>query len=191
MALPTVHRFSRTDIKVNFDRWNTKKCRIQIQFLCVNKYYCELINHRKKHSKYPLPVFVPQRVTGLRNINITFVCLFVCVHVWRFHTFTYYSFITVCVCLCFCMCQCMLIFVYDCVWIQTKSDDNTIIIYNQVNGAFLSVGWQKRSLFSTHLFSQSDHKQKPGGQEGHGGWTNQLNNYDNISNIKIYYYFSI
>lgn len=72
---------------------------------------------------------------------------------------TYYCCITAFVCVC--MWRCMLIFVYACVWTQTKPDDNTIIIYNQVNGVFLSVGRQRRSLFGDHLLSQSGHKQKP------------------------------
>lgn len=113
----------------------------QFQFnaYVVNKFYCELINQARKLSKYPLPVFVPEWVTGLETR----------IQAWLCHTITNYCFIWVCVpvsawCVEACPSLCM------CVWTQTKADDNTIIIYNQVNGDFLSVGWQKRSLFWTH-----------------------------------------
>lgn len=131
------------------------KAELQYNACVVNRYYCELINQARKHSKYPVPVFVPQRATGLRNINTACVCLFVCVYV---NKGVIPSQVIIVVLLCLYYCVCATACSYLCVPVcehKQRPDDNTIIIYNQVNGVFLSAGWQKRSLFSTHLFSQS------------------------------------
>lgn len=80
VTLPNSHRVSRTDKKVNFVRryTNTHKAEFQCIAYIVSRYYCELINQPRKHSKYPVPVFVLQQTTGLRITNRT--CLRLCIY---------------------------------------------------------------------------------------------------------------
>lgn len=108
-TLPTVHRFSRTDRNVNFGKRNKKNSEADFQYRAcvVIRYYCEPINQLRKHGKYPVPVFVPERATGLRNINTECVCAPICVRIYEGFIPLSIMFVLPCLCACYCLCACV------------------------------------------------------------------------------------
>lgn len=118
VTLPTAHTVSRTDQKVNFD-WrnpNTHEAEFQCTAYIVSRYYCELINQLRKHSKYPVPVFVPQQTTGLTIIN---TCFRVCMHE-MFHTFI--IFVLLCLCASACVHVPMHAHICACFYVNTNKE---------------------------------------------------------------------
>lgn len=85
----------------------TGKAELQYNACVVNRYYCELINQARKHSKYPLPVFVPQRATGLSNINTACVCAYLCVFMNTSVIPSQITIASLCLCACLCVCACV------------------------------------------------------------------------------------
>lgn len=108
------HSSNCTQIQQNWQKcklWQKKQKNGEADFqycaCVVIRYYCEPINQPRKHGKYPVPVFVPERATGLRNINTVCVCAPICVCMyWGFIPLSI-MLVLLCLCACLCLCTCV------------------------------------------------------------------------------------